>query len=41
MSKYTINYKAGEWHVWTIRGNWVAWFRTEAEAKAFVEGGAS
>jgi hypothetical protein len=38
MRQYTINHKVGEWHVWTITGNWVAWFRTEAEAKAFVKG---
>ena len=34
--KFTITFKAGEYHVWTKTGNWVAWFRTEAEAKAFI-----
>ena len=36
MSNYTIQNKAGEHHVWTHTGNWVAWFRTEAQAKDFV-----
>ena len=33
---YVITYKAGEYHIWTKSGNWVAWFRTEAQAEEFV-----
>ena len=37
MSNYKIESKAGEYHVWTTSGNWVAWFRTELQAAEFVE----
>ena len=36
MSNYTIQNKVGEYHVWTKSGNWVAWFRTEAQATTFI-----
>jgi len=37
--KFKIKPKAGEFHVWTASGNvWVAWFKTEEEAKAWVAG---
>ena len=42
MSNYTIQHTPGEYHmwtkyhVWTKSGNWVAWFKTEEQAKEFV-----
>ena len=36
MTDHTITRKAGEFHVWTKSGNWIAWFRTEELAKELI-----
>ena len=36
MSKYTIEYEMGRYHVWNPQGHWIANFETFEEAEEFV-----